>query len=91
MWLRILGALLVALSGFLATLWRILRQILHETAGALFLLFAALGGLSAWREWRLGSTEWIVGVSLAFAAMMAAFAFASFRSARRLERKENRN
>ena len=89
--MRLLGALLVALSGFLATLWRILRQILHETAGALFVLFAVLGGLSAWREWQRGAADWIIGVSLAFAAMMAAFALASFRSGRRLARKENGN
>ena len=87
MWTRVLGALLVALGGFLVTLWRIVRQLLHEMAGALFVLFAVLGGVSVWREWQRGSAEWILGVTAGFTAMMAAFAFASFRSARRLNEK----
>ena len=87
MWTRILGALLVALGGFLGTLWRILRQILHETAGALFLVFAAAGAWAAWREYQRGSALWIIGVTVGFAAMMAAFAFTSFRSARKLGEK----
>lgn len=88
MWTRILGALLVALSGFLGTLWRILRQVLHEAAGTFFLVFALAGGYSAWREWQRGSATWLIGVSAGFAAMMAAFALASFRSARKLEKRQ---
>lgn len=84
MWTRILGALLIALSGFLRTLWRIARQLLHEIAGALFLVFAVIGGVSVWREWQRGSATWLVGVVAAFTLLMAAFAFSSFRSARGL-------
>ena len=85
--MRILTALVVALGGFLATLWRVLRQLFHETAGTLFALFALLGGVSAWREWKRGSAAWLIAVAAGFAVMMTAFAFSSFRSAHRL--KEN--
>ena len=86
--MRILTALAVALRGFLATLWRLLRQLLHEVAGALFVLFALLGCVSVWREWKRGSAAWLIGVVAAFTVMMAAFAFSSFRSARRLKANE---
>lgn len=84
MWTRVLGALLIALSGFLRSLWRIARQLFHEIAGALFLLFAVIGSVSVWREWQRGSAIWLIAGVAAFTLMMAAFAFSSFRSARGL-------
>ena len=77
-------ALAMAAAGFLRTLVRITRQLFHETTGALFLLFAVVGAASAWREWRKGSDHWLVALAIGFALMMAAFAVASFRSARRV-------
>lgn len=84
MWTRVLGALLVALSGFLRTLWNAARQLFHEVTGALFLVFAVAGGVATWREWRRGSAAWLVGLVAAFALMMAGFALSAFRRARRL-------
>ena len=81
---QLLSALVASAREFLRTLWRIARQIFHETAGALFFVFAVVGAASAWREWRKGSEEWLIGISAGFALMMAAFAWASFRSARRV-------
>jgi glycerol uptake facilitator-like aquaporin len=78
-----IAALLAALAEFFRSLWRVIRQLFHEVTGAFFLLFAALGGASAWRHWQRGSDLWVLGIALAFTLMMAAFAFASFRSARR--------
>lgn len=69
---------------FFATLWRIARQIFHETTGALFAVFALAGGLAAWREWQRGDRTWLVWLSIAFVVMMGSFAVASFRKARRV-------
>ncbi len=82
---RHLGAALARAAGsFARTAARIARQLFHETTGALFFLFALVGAVAAWREWQKGSAQWLVGVTIAFAVMMAAFAVASFRSARRI-------
>ncbi len=79
-----IGPLAAATGGFARTLLRIARQVFHETAGAMFFFFAVLGGVAAWREWQKGSAQWLVALSIGFALMMAAFAVASFRSARRV-------
>ena len=80
---RLLVALLAALAAFFRSVWRVLRQLFHEVTGAFFLLFAVVGGASAWRHWQRGSALWIFGIDMAFTLMMAAFAVAAFRSARR--------
>ena len=84
MWRRLANALAQAAGGFLRTLLRIARQLFHETTGALFFLFTILGATAAWREWQKGSAQWQVVVAVAFTLMMAAFALAAFRSARRV-------
>jgi glycerol uptake facilitator-like aquaporin len=81
---QLIGALAGAAGRFLRTLVRIARQVFHETTGALFILFAVVGTASAWREWHKGSAYWLVGLAIGFSLMMAAFAVASFRSARRV-------
>ena len=86
MWTRLAGALLVALGNVAVPAWRAARELFHETVGALFLLFAALGAASAWREWRRGSAEWLIALGIVFALLMGAFAAASFRSAWRLRK-----
>jgi len=79
-----MAAMLAALAAFFRSVGRVIRQLFHEVTGAFFLLFAALGGTSAWRHWQRGSDLWIFGIALAFTLMMAAFAVAAFRNARRL-------
>ena len=69
---------------FLATLWRVARQVFHETAGAIFLVFAITSGLGAWREWKHASAAWIVAACVLFTLMMVAFSLTSFRDARRV-------
>jgi glycerol uptake facilitator-like aquaporin len=81
---RLLSALIQAAGGFLRTAWRLGRQVFHEVTGALFVVFAAAGAASAWRQWQKGEAQWLVALAIAFALMMAAFAVASFRSARRV-------
>ena len=86
--MRLIGALLAALTGFLLTVWRVLRQLFHETAGALFVVFSVVGAAGAWREWRRGAAPWVIAVAVGFTAMMAWFAVASFRSAHAIAKKE---
>lgn len=81
---RLIAALLAALAAMLRSFWRAARQLFHEVTGAFFVLFAAIGALNAWRLWQRGSDFWALGIAAAFTLMMAAFAFAAFRSARRV-------
>ncbi|HVN09280.1 MAG TPA: hypothetical protein VMV61_09920 [Patescibacteria group bacterium] len=89
--MRFLAALWRALQAFLQTVWRVLRQLFHEVAGAAFLLLAVSGAISTWRYWKLRPPDshgpaglWSIALAAAFTLMMAAFSVASFRSARRV-------
>lgn len=84
MWARLAGAVLAAAGGLGSSLWRVARQLFHEVTGALFAVFAVVGGAAIWREWRRGSAEWLIALAVVFTLAMAAFAVASFRSARRV-------
>ena len=68
----------------LRVMWRVARQVFHEATGALFGLFAGWGLLLAWRTWHHKPTIWIVALAVLYALMMAAFAFGSFRRAKRV-------
>ena len=68
----------------LRLLWRVARQLFHETTGALFGIFAAWAGYAAWKQWRRGPALWIMGLAIAYAVTMAVFAVTSFRRARRV-------
>ncbi len=68
----------------LRTFWVIARQLFHEVTGAMFGMFAFYGALAAWRGWHRGQTEWLVALCIVYSAVMAAFAAASFRKARRV-------
>lgn len=64
--------------------WRLLKQLFHEATGALFAVFAGYGGYIVWKEWKQGWSFWLMVVGAGFALMMAAFAFGSFRRAKRV-------
>lgn len=81
---RLLDLILAGARGFFRAGWRAVQQVFHEATATLFLLFAVVGGVTAWREWQRGSAPWLVGVAAGFAVMMATFAGASLRSARRV-------
>lgn len=81
---RTIVAVYRAARVFLITLWRVTRQVFHETTGALFLLFSISGAMGAWRAWRHASSAWIVVLCLLFTLMMATFSATSFRDARRV-------
>jgi len=70
----------------LRVLWRVTRQLFHEATGALFAVFAAYGAFAAWRQWKYhpAQWQWITGIAVVYAIMMAAFSLGAFRRARRV-------
>jgi glycerol uptake facilitator-like aquaporin len=72
-----------AVVTFRAT-WRAARQLFHEAMGAFFVVFALYGAMAAWRQWKYKPTWWLVAFAIVYALMMGAFAFLSFRRARRI-------
>lgn len=71
------------LRGF-RRLWRTIRQVFHEVMGAVFAVLAFGWLNSAFRAWTRDVAHWLVGVSIAVAALFAFFAVSSFRRARQL-------
>jgi hypothetical protein len=70
--------------GFFATLWRVVRQIFHETTGAMFLVLAFFWIVAAVRQWRSGAETWLLVVLGSFAVVLIFFGVTSFLSARRV-------
>jgi hypothetical protein len=70
--------------GFFATLWRAIRQVFHESTGAIFLILALFWTLAALRQWKQGGGTMAWGALGGFALMFAGFGVSSFRAARRL-------
>jgi len=70
--------------GFFRALWRALRQIFHETTGALFFILAVSWTAATIRFWRHGAHQWVLGVCGGVVLLFVAFGFTSFRSARRV-------
>jgi len=71
------------LRGF-PRLWRALKQIFYETAGAAFALLAFAWLNTAFRAWTRDVAHWLIGVSIVVALLFAFFAVSSFRRARSL-------
>ena len=74
----------LAPKGFFGRLWRALRQLFHETTGAMFAILAFVTLMSAFRAWQNGAARWIVALPIAYALMMIYFSVTSFRNARRV-------
>lgn len=70
----------------LRVIWRVIRQLFHETTGVFFALFSIYGAIAAYREWKYHPAYWALIIAFAgiYTAMMAAFAFFAFRRARRI-------
>jgi hypothetical protein len=83
-WPRLIDALIRGVAELVRSLWRVTRQVFHEVTGAFFILFAIIGGVSLWHEWRRGSEEWLIALAAGFTLMMTWFAVTAFRSARRV-------
>jgi hypothetical protein len=65
-------------------LWRVLKQIFHETVGAIFAILALGWFNSAFRAWTRDVAYWLIDVSVAVALVFVFFAVSSFRRARSL-------
>jgi hypothetical protein len=72
-------------GGFFRALWRALRQLFHETTGAMFGILAFGAVTSAVRAWEHGATKWIVALPIVYALLMVYFSVTSFRSAKRIQ------
>jgi NhaP-type Na+/H+ or K+/H+ antiporter len=71
------------LHGF-KRLWRAVKQLFYEAAGAMFAILA-LGWLnSAFRAWTRDVAHWLIAVTVAVALLFVFFAVSSFRRARSL-------
>jgi hypothetical protein len=62
----------------LRVVWRAIRQLFHETTGAIFALFALYGGISAWRQWHTRPAAWLLGFTIVYAFTMVCSARAAF-------------
>jgi hypothetical protein len=71
-------------GGFFRTLWRVVRQVFHESTGALFLILALFWSVAAVHEWMRGSALWSWAALGGFALMFAACGLSSFLAARRV-------
>jgi hypothetical protein len=69
---------------FFRVLWKATRELFHEVTGTLFFLIAVSATQSAWRAWRSGAAQWMVGMGAAFAILMIVFGVMSFRDSRRV-------
>jgi hypothetical protein len=65
-------------------LWRALKQLFHEVTGAVFAILALAWLNSAFRAWTGDVAYWLVGMTVAVAALFVFFSVTSFLRARRL-------
>ncbi len=71
-------------GGFFRTLWRAVRQVFHESTGAIFLLLALFWSAAAVRQWMRGASPWTWLTLGGFALVMITFGVTSFLAARRV-------
>jgi hypothetical protein len=71
-------------SGGFRRFWRALKQLFHEMIGAIFAVLALIWVQNGFRAWMRDVPRWVVGLAAATAALMAFFAWTSFRRARQL-------
>jgi multisubunit Na+/H+ antiporter MnhB subunit len=65
-------------------LWRALKQLLYEVAGAMFAILAFAWLNIAFRAWTRDVAHWLVAASVGVALLFVFFAVSSFRRARSL-------
>jgi hypothetical protein len=64
--------------------WRVLRQLFHETAAAIFAILAVAWINYAFRAWTRDAVPWLVAISFGLAAMFTFFAITSFQRSRKI-------
>jgi hypothetical protein len=70
--------------GFFGTLWRVLRQVFHESTAVVFLLLAGFWSAAAVRQWVRGGEPWMWMALGGFALVLITCGISSFRAARRV-------
>jgi hypothetical protein len=65
-------------------LWRALKQLFHETTGALFAILALAWLNNAFRAWTRDTAHWLIALAVVVAAIFIFFAVSSFRRARQI-------
>jgi hypothetical protein len=68
----------------LRVIWRVTRQVFHETTGVFFALFAVYFAVAAWRQWKSHPSPWLIAFAILCALMMAGSSFYAFFRARRV-------
>jgi len=71
-------------TGGFRRLWRVLKQLFHEMTGAVFAVLALGWANAALRAYARDVTHWLIATASGVAALMAFFAWTSFRRARRV-------
>jgi hypothetical protein len=71
-------------GGFFRTLWRVIRQLFHETTGSAFVLLALFWTLAGIRQWRHGAATWTWVAFGSFALLLGSFGVSSFLASRRV-------
>ena len=71
-------------SGGFRRMWRALKQLFYEMAGALFGILALLWLNTAVRAWTRDTAHWLLAVVIAVAAIFVFFAVSSFRRAKKI-------
>ena len=70
-------------SGF-RRLWRVLKQLFHEVAGAVFGILALTWINSAVRAWSRDVAHWLIALAICVAALFGFFSVTQFVRARRV-------
>ena len=65
-------------------LWRTLKQLFHESVGAIFGVLTLAWLNAALRSWGRDVAYWLIGLALGVAALFAFFSVTSFLRARKL-------
>ena len=66
-------------------MWRVLRQLFHEMTGAVFAVLALAWTRAAMLAYSRDGRRPLIAAAIAVAALMAVFAWTSFRRSRRVQ------
>jgi hypothetical protein len=71
-------------KGGFARVWRTLKQLFHEVVAGVFAVLALAWLQSAIRAWTRDVAYWLVVAAFGMAALLAGFAWTSFRRSRQI-------
>jgi len=65
-------------------LWRVLRQLFHETTGAVFAILALAWLNAGFRAWTRDVAHWLIALAVCVAGLFAFFSVTQFLRARKV-------